>query len=609
MRDIILWAVVAGVAPLLLATEADARAAPTCSPAALDGSALLRGRVTVSPMPGSRDASPQTQISFLGVPAGQLRVRDVRGTVSGSHSGRMLAYSEGDGASFVPARPFAEGERVTVHAVLHAHGVRRQLLDTFAVAEQDPLSAAPERIHTGRAGEAQSFRSRPDLRPPVVTVTTSSARVGAGDVFVAPYTGPGQAGPMILDGSGNVVWFKPLPGHAAATNFAVQQYAGRPVLTWWQGDATVHGFGLGTDVIDDSSYRKVASVHAGNGLQADLHEFRLTPRGTALITAYDPIACDLRSVGGAADGAVTDGVLQEVDVRTGLVRMQWTSLGHVGLWESYEHPASSRESPFDYFHINSINVDPGGSLLVSARNTWTVYDIDARSGRIVWRLGGRDSSFAEPSGARTAWQHDPRELPDGTISVFDNGSSPTVHGQSRGLVLRVAGGKASVVSQFTHTPGLIAESQGNMQQLANGDWFIGWGQVPAFSEFGPEGSLLFDAHLPAFDQSYRSFRFSWSGTPSHRPAFAYQPPGGGPATVYASWNGATALAAWRVLAGPAAGSLAAVAQGPNTGFETVIALPAGTVGPDVAVQALDAAGNVLATSATVPEAGLATLGG
>ena len=597
--------VCAAIAGWTLARDVEqAQGAPVCGPATIDSSAVLAGRVTVSPSPGSRDASPQTQISFEGAPAGQIAVQSVRGTISGAHSGHLAAYSQGDGASFLPARAFAEGERVTVRAVLHAHGVRRQLVDTFAVAEQDRITSTPERIHPGRASESQSFRSRPDLHPPAVAVTASSPRAQSDDVFVAPYTGPGQAGPMILDASGSVVWFKPLPAHVSAANFGVQQYAGEPVLTWWQGDVSVHGFGLGTDVIADSSYRKIAQVKAGNGLQADLHEFQLTPRGTALITAYDPISCDLSSDGGPASGAVTDGVIQEVDVRTGLVRMQWTSLGHVALGESYERASSSPASPFDYFHVNSVNVDADGALLVSARNTWTVYDIDARSGRIIWRLGGRRSSFGEPAGARTAWQHDPRPQPDGTISIFDNGSSPTVHAQSRGLVVRITGGNAAIVSQFTHTPSLIAESQGNMQALANGDWFLGWGQTPDFSEYGPEGTLLFDAHMPAFDQSYRSFRFDWTGTPAHRPTFAYQPPGQEPATVYASWNGATEIASWRVLAGATPATLTPVAQAGKGGFETAIALPAGTLGPDVAVQALDAGGNVLASSATVPEAGL-----
>src|SRR5208282_5925298 len=139
-------------------------------------------------------------------------------------------------------------------------------------------------------------------------------------------------------------------------------------------------------------------VRAGNGYQADLHEFQITPAGTALITAYDPIRCNLASVGGPANGAVTDAVLQEIDIRTGLVMYEWTAVDHVSLGESYE-PAgrSSAPYPWDYFHINSINLGRGGSLLVSARNTWTAYELNAASGQIVWRLGGKRSSFGEPA--------------------------------------------------------------------------------------------------------------------------------------------------------------------------------------------------------------------
>jgi hypothetical protein len=610
MRTLILWTACAlgalqAVAVAAAASAAAAAASPSCTPATLNNSALLGGAVTVSPLPGSRDASPQTQISLLGVSPRELSAISVTGSRTGVHSGRTIPYSQGDGESFLPTRPFAEGERVTVRAVLRAGGAPRALLDVFAIAQQDAISSTPETIHPGTAADVQSFHSRPDLRPPTVTVTASSPAVAAGDVFVAPYTGPGQAGPMILDQGGSVVWFDPLPTHVSAASFRLQEYAGRPVLTWWQGDISVHGFGLGNDVILDSSYQRIAQVRAGNGLQADLHEFQLTPRGTALITAFDPIYCNISSVGGSAAGAVIDGVLQEIDVRTGLVRMQWTSIDHVGLGESYEGAASSSTaSPYDYFHINSINLDPGGSLLVSARNTWTIYDIDAGSGRTAWRLGGKASTFKESAGTRTAWQHDPRELPDGTFSIFDNGSSPTVHGQSRGMILRLdqQRGTATLVSQFTHPPPLIAASQGNLQALGNGDWFAGWGQLPDFSEFSASGQLLFDAHFPAHTQSYRSYRFPWTGTPAHRPAIAFHAAGGGAGTVYASWNGATQVSSWRVLTGPAPTSLAAVAQAQRSGFETAVPLPAGSAGGYLAVEALDAAGGTLAVSATVPGA-------
>ena len=595
-------ALAAGSPPLALAGPA-----PQCTPATLDNSAIQAGAVTVSPIPGSRDATPQTQISFRGVPARSLSAVRVTGTVSGAHAGRLEAYSQGDGASFVPSLPFTEGERVTARALLRVAGARRTLSDTFLISRQDPITTTPEHVHPGAASEAQGFRSRPDLHPPVVTVTSHSPAAQAGDVFVAPYAGPGQAGPMILDASGALVWFKPLPDHVSATNFRVQEYGGEPVLTWWEGDISVHGFGLGGDVIANRAYSTVAHVNAGNGLFADLHEFQLTPAGTALITAYDPIFCNLAAVRGPSYGAVVNSVFQEVDVRTGLVRYQWTGLDHVALGDSYEHLTGSLTSPFDFLHINSVNVDTDGGLLVSARNTWTIYDVDEHSGQVLWRLGGRHSTFSEAPGARTAWQHDAREIAPEQISAFDNGSSPTVHAQSRGVVLQLntQADSATLLSQYTHAPALVAYSQGNVQALANGDWFLGWGQVPDFSELSPEGSPLFDAHFPVHTQSYRSFRFAWTGTPLHRPAFAFQPAAeGGGGTVFASWNGATQVASWRALTGPAPDALQAGAVVPRSGFETAVALPAGTTGPDLAVQALDAVGNVLGTSAIARQVGL-----
>jgi hypothetical protein len=564
----------------------------------LNTSALLDGVVTVSPLPGSRDASPQTQISFLGPPKGDISLISVVGSRTGAHTGRLEAYSEGDGASFVPSKPFAQGETVTVNAQLRTGGAVQPLLDQFTIAYRDAISSTPETIHPGGPEDVQYFRSRPDLRPPTVTVTARSPAVASGDVFVAPYDGPGQSGPMILEPDGGLVWFKALPKYTSATNLRVQEFAGKPVLTWWQGDISVHGFGQGEDVIVDNAYSEIARVKAGNGLQADLHDFQLTPQGAALITAYDPILCNLSSVGGPSYGAVTDATFQEIDVRTGLVMFQWTSLDHVALSESYA-PANTTNTdfPFDFFHLNSINLDQDGSLLISGRNTWAAYDIDAQTGQIVWSLGGKHSSFTMGPGTSTAWQHDPRELANGSFSIFDNGASPRVHSQSRGIVvsLEPQGKTATLVSEFTHTSPLLSKSQGNVQALANGDWFIGWGEIPDFSELSATGQLLFDAHFPAGDQSYRDLRFAWTGTPTTRPALAVLV-AHRKETVYASWNGATEVASWRVLVGDTKRSLKPVSEATKSGFETAIPLPAGTRGRYVTVQALDPTGRVLGTA-------------
>jgi Arylsulfotransferase (ASST) len=590
---------IVGVATeLVLLLSPAAQAAQRCAPRGLDVSAVQAGSVTVSPLAGSRDASPWTQISFLGVRARDLRRVAVSGSRTGAHRGRLVAYSQGDGASFLPRRAFAPGELVTARAVVRAGRRARALVDRFVISEPDRISETPQPSRAGNRHEIQVFHSRPDLRPPSVAVTAVAQGAAAGDIFAAPYQGPGQSGPMIIGEDGSLVWFKRLAARRSATNLQVQTLAGRPLLTWWQGVVSVHGFGLGEDIIADSTYTPVAHVRAGNGYRADLHDFRLTPRGTALITAYAPMHCNLAAVGGSSDGAVVDGVMQEIDIRTGLVMFEWTSLDHVGLDESYEHAdRSSVAKPFDYFHINSIDVDPDGTLLVSARNTWTAYELDASTGQIAWRLGGKRSSFRMGRGTATAWQHDPREIASDEISIFDNGASPAVRGQSRGIVVRIdpAHLTATLVSQLTHSPDLLASSQGNMQLLANGDWFLGWGEKPYFSEVSPTGAVTFAAHFPVGDESYRDFRFPWTGTPAHRPAFALSRPSAGSRTLYASWNGSTLAAAWKVLAGPSPTALTAIGEARRSGFETAISVPAPSAGAYITVQALDASGNVLAT--------------
>jgi hypothetical protein len=582
---------------------------PSCVPPRLNVSAALAGsRVTVSPAPESRDASVSTQLSMLGVPASELAAVSVSGSRSGAHRGRLLAYSQGDGASFVPAKPFIQGERVSVRGELRDGGGTIPFGWSFTAAVQD---------HGGHAGGSprpapqkaayQSFHSRPELQPPSVTVTAHAAAATPGDIFIAPYSGPGQYGPMILDENGSVLWFMPLsPAGTRAADFRVQQYEGKAVLTWWQDPLIADSSSKAGEVITDSSYRRLAVVRAGNGYQPDLHEFQITPQGVGLITVYDGIDCDLSSVGGPRDAAVADTLMQQIDLKTGLVMYEWHSLDHVPLSDSYASGKhASRTTPLDYFHINAIDVQHDGSLLIDARNTWAAYDVDPQSGEVRWRLGGKRSSFAMGAGTRTAWQHDAREQADGTITFFDNGATPAVHPQSRAIELRLdlQQKTATLVREATHPQHpLVAGSQGNVQQLADGDWMVGWGEAPYFSEFSPTGALLFDAHLPATYESYRAYRLPWTGQPVDTPALAVVRAAGvhgskaATATAYASWNGATQVASWRVLAGASPSTLTQVAGAVKSGFETALAVPRLPAGDYVQAQALDASGAVIGAS-------------
>jgi hypothetical protein len=449
---------------------------------------------------------------------------------------------------------------------------------------------------SGQSGSTQSFRSRPDLRPPTVGVNVPAAgSVAPGYIFVAVKKGAGQDGPMIMDNQGRLVWFSK---DRYATDFKVQTYKGEPVLTWWQG-GVVAGHGEGEYVIFDSSYQEVRRVKAGNGYKGDLHEFSITPQDTALLTIYNEARTDLSPIGGRRDGSVWDGIAQELDLETGEVLFEWHSLDHVGVGESYRGPGEDPEAPVDYFHINSIEVEPDNNFLIDAKGTYAVYKIERRTGEVLWRLGGKKSDFEMGPGTRTVSQHDARRQEDGTITIFDNGAPPEVHDQSRGIVVELDEDamKATLVRSYTHPEKPLSTSQGNMQVLPGGNVFIGWGTEPYSSEYDKDGELLFDVQFSGETQSYRAFRQEWSGRPAEDPAVVAEKAEGDKVNIYASWNGATEATTWRVLAGPDPEGLEPVGSVPWEGFETAVAIR--TDEPYVAVRAEDDSGRVLGTSEAV----------
>ena len=350
----------------------------------------------------------------------------------------------------------------------------------------------------------------------------------------------------------------------------MQNYGGERAITMWRGRVLSLGFGQGEDLVLDSHYQTVARVRAGNGLKADLHESQLAPAKLAVSLFIEQPAA-----GGVRGGAIVDTAIQEIDIRTGRVRWEWHSLDHVAASESQvETPHDS--VPWDYFHLNSIDREPGGDLLIDARSTWAAYQLQGGSGKILWRLGGSKSSFKMGPGTKMAWQHDGRLLADGKLTFFDDGANPPIHSQSRGLrmMLDFKTHTARLLSSYTHAnPPLLATSQGNMQTLPSGNSLVGYGGIPAISEFAPDGSLLFDAHLP-FDMAfYRAYRYPWSGRPLSPPAVAASFNNTGEQTiVHASWNGATGVAAWRIWRA-SRGRRARARRSASDGFETSVTLP------------------------------------
>jgi hypothetical protein len=432
---------------------------------------------------------------------------------------------------------------------------------------------------------------------PRLQVTHAASGTAPGFVFLAQKGGDHDGGPVIVDNQGRVRWYHEIEHPVESTDFRTQTYRGKPVLTWWEGTISKAGVGFGHYVVYDSSYRQIASIDAGRGLDGDLHEFQLTPRGTALVSIYDEVPADLGSVGGPKDGWAYDSVVQEIDIATKRVVFEWHSIGHVPLGESMQanrEPArnASNKRPFDYFHVNSVADAPNGDILVSARNASALYLI-ARDGHIVWRLGGKKSDFGPPAAVKFAFQHHARLHGGNLLTLFDNGAIPKVEPFSRAVELKldVARKKATIAKAFVHPQKLSSPFEGNFELLPDGGAFVGWGGIRRVTEFTPGGAVRFEMKLP-YGDTYRGFRLPWEGHPVTKPAAAVDGN-----TLYASWNGSTDVASWQVLAGDDADELEKVGSAPWRGLETSIALT--TDKKVVAVRALDADGDELAESAPV----------
>jgi hypothetical protein len=555
---------------------------------------------SVYPVPGTLTASAKTQITFRGGGAASIGTITVKGSRSGTHSGTLKPHSDGQGASFVPSKPFTENEKVTVSTDRAIAGVKGGDY-SFTIGDETRRTLRPVEAPDVGRGAVQSYASRKDLSPPAVAVSTNKPGTAPGLVFLAPKAGRGQDGPMIIDNQGHLVWFKPMKGKIAA-DFRVQTYQGKPVLTWWEGQLFV-GDGDGVGQVLDTNYKRVATVRTGNGYTFDLHEFTITPRNTALVLAYERYNRSLKAFGGPSQAKIVDNIVQEVDLATGLVLFEWHSFGNVSPNESNVPVPKEKGSEWEYFHANAVDLDADGNFLISARNTSTVYKVNRATGKIMWRLGGKKSDFKLGPGMRFDWQHSIRAQPDGTYKLYDNSAAPAVRKASRVLSFKLDtdAKTATVISAYTHPRKLLSASQGNVERLPNGNEFVGWGSQRWFTEFSPTGEVLFDGHLARGNDNYRAFRYEWQGQPDTLPK-AVATTKGGSITARVSWNGATNVARWELLAGADAGTLAPIGTATRDGFET--AVTAKSSAALVALRAYDAAGKVLGTSAPVkPAAG------
>jgi hypothetical protein len=456
---------------------------------------------------------------------------------------------------------------------------------THAAARSRRLTCRLRRRH---------FRTLPALHPTPFCVTVRrGAKIQSGAILVSPRPDPRhnaheQFGLMLISRTGKLLWYMPRP--AKVHDLKTVSYHGKPMLAYFE--RTDGGF---YQLLDDH-YRPVARIRADGG-PTDEHELRVAADGTAYLGS-DPAV---------RGGRLYDYVAQRVDIASGAVRWRWGALDHIPLRDSFE--TRPHGVPWDYFHGNAIDPptadDP--TVMVSARNTSALYGIDPQTGKTKWILGGKRDQFGLARHPKWVFctQHDAQRLSGNRLLLFDNGGAHIaadprcpIH-PARALMFRldVARKRVRLLHSWSSVGlaksggGLLSGWVGSAAPLAGGAMLVDWGQVPRVSELGPDGRENLLLRLSYW--SYRAAPAHWVGRPDGAPLMVASRSGHRVA-VWASWNGATEIRRWQVLAGSAADALAPVgAPVPFQDLETQMVVR--TDQPWVAVRALAADGSVLGT--------------
>jgi hypothetical protein len=372
---------------------------------------------------------------------------------------------------------------------------------------------------------------------------------------------------LILDETGNIVYYQPLPAGQVYINFTQQPNG---TLTYFSGVTTPTGGGKGVFHVLDNSYNELGQYAAGNGYMADSHELLLLPNGHALMPIVDEEPKDMTAWGGKPNATFTDLVIQELDQARNVV-FNWKASEHIPFTDTYE---SLTGGVIDPYHGNSIDVLPDGNLLISMRHLSQVVKVNRQTGDVMWRMGGKHSDFTFANDEGFSYQHDVLMHPDATMTVFDNGNQHTPP-MSRAVQYQVDEANKTLTRtwEVAHGPGIYGSFMGNVQQLPGGDVFIGWGGPrPIASEVTATGKPVLDLEVGApGGYVYRWYKLPWTGNPRTAPILAAQTKDI-TTTLYVSWNGATQVSDYRIEAGTAPNTLAPIRTQPKRGFETSVVL-------------------------------------
>lgn len=321
-----------------------------------------------------------------------------------------------------------------------------------------------------------AFADPPADFPPVVVTTNDAAHVSDGYIFMTDSYTPTNYGyyVMMLTNDGSAFWYKRLTNAAfdfkelpnGYLHYAQQYYA----LTWGGGGYVTH------EILDEN-FNDVESIRAGNGYNAECHDFKMLPNGHALVTSFYMTRVDMSKIvpNGNPAALVAGGIIQELDAQRNVV-FQWRSWDHYPFTTQW---VNSTAAVISAFHVNCVFEDTDGNIIFSTPE-W-VKKISRQTGQVMWSLGGPDNDFTfvgitPEQGTNAFGSHGINRLPNGHVLFYKNGGfGPGATSTVQEYALDETNKIATYIWSYTPSPAISGFSQGDAQRLANGNTFIGWG--------------------------------------------------------------------------------------------------------------------------------------
>ncbi len=478
----------------------------------------------VSPLPNSKMVSPENNIiirSHTKLSRQQIRNNfiSVTGSNSGNHEGKLILSDDNKTLIFKPYNPYMLGETVYVKtnngsvstngSNLNEFRFQFKVSDNQITKKSYVIEEMLRNLNIEKTKNnldkirSKSTDSLPDGFPGL-NITT---QVDSDEeyFFLSPFNYPSDFNNylMITSNSGIPIFYRKMAPRCY--DFKLQSSG---VLTYY--DENVHKY-----YAMNRSYSIIDSFACGNGYLTDVHELNILPNGHALIMSYDSqiIRMDTIVAGGDSNATVLGLIVQELDNDKNVV-FQWRSWDHYKITDAMPD-IKLTANRIDYVHGNAVEQDYDDNILISARHMDEITKIDRTTGDIIWRLGGKNNEFNFVNDEyKFSHQHDVRRLPNGDISVFDNGNlhSPPF---SRAVEYHIDDTSKTATLMWEHRsdPDYFSAAMGSNRLLPNGNRVIGWGfkgkNSADVSEVDPDDNIVFEASLPDTMYSYRAFKFPW----------------------------------------------------------------------------------------------------